>query len=176
MSRPETGSAADAHLPDKDHTRSMARAPLQSGAPVAAQDYASETTGLASERNGRPIRVMVIDDDGRVRAAIGQTIALEADLAMVADAANAAAALALAERIDPSVALVDVLLPEATTGLALVGRLAHRPGWVVVAMSVRSSVRLDALAAGAVAFVEKGDDIDALLDALRVAAAPAQPG
>jgi DNA-binding NtrC family response regulator len=173
MSWPETGRRADAHWPDGDHTRSMACAPLPSGAPVAAHDYAS---GTASARTGRPIRVLVIDDDARVRAAIGQTIALEADLAMVADAADAADAWALAERTDPSVALVDVLLPEATTGLTLVGRLAHQPGLAVVAMSVRSSIRLDALAAGAVAFVEKGDDIDALLDALRAAAAPEQPG
>lgn len=120
----------------------------------------------------RPIRLLVIDDDPRVRAALGQTIALEADLVMVADAATGPAALAVAERVDAAVALVDVLLPDATTGLALVRRLAERPGCAVVAMSVRGGLRPAALAAGADAFVEKGGDIDALLDAVRAAAPP----
>jgi len=37
-------------------------------------------------------------------------------------------------------------------------------------MSVRSGLRQGARAAGAVDFVEKGDDIDALLHAIRIAA------
>jgi len=38
-----------------------------------------------------------------------------------------------------------------------------------VAMSVRDGLRDASLAAGAVAFVEKGGDIDAILDAVRAA-------
>jgi DNA-binding NarL/FixJ family response regulator len=149
----------------------MARPLLRSGAPVAADDQPSGTT-LVSYGPERRVRVLVIDDDSRVRAAIGQTIALEADLVMVADAADATGALALAERTDPSVALVDVLLSDDRTGLALVRSLAQRPACAVIAMSVRSGLRHAALAAGAVAFVEKGGDIDALLDAIRAAAPP----
>jgi DNA-binding NtrC family response regulator len=66
------------------------------------------------------------------------------------------------------VALVDVLLPDDVTGLALV-RSLQRPGCEVVAMSVRSGLRAAARAAGAVAFVEKGSDIDAILQAVRFA-------
>jgi DNA-binding NtrC family response regulator len=117
----------------------------------------------------RPIRLLVADDDARVRTAIGQTIALEAGLVMVAVAADAAATLVLAERTGPSVALVDVLIPDEATGLALVRSLGRRPGCAVVAMSVRGGLGQAALAAGAVAFVEK-DDIDAVLDAVRAAA------
>jgi DNA-binding NarL/FixJ family response regulator len=114
----------------------------------------------------------VADDDARVRTAIGQTVALEADLVIVADAADGAAALALAEATGPSVALVDVLIPDEATGLALVASLCRRPGCAVVAMSVRSGLRRAALAAGAVAFAEKAGDIDAVLDAVRAAALP----
>jgi DNA-binding NarL/FixJ family response regulator len=120
-----------------------------------------------------PIRLLVVDDDARVRAAISQTIALEKDMVMVADAADATTALVLAARADPAVALVDVLLPNDLTGLALVRGLRNqRPRCAVVAMSVRGGVREAALAAGAVAFVEKEGDIDALLGAVRTAAAP----
>lgn len=125
-----------------------------------------------SQSPPRPVRLLLADDDARVRAAIGQTIALEPGLVIVADAADAPAALALAERTCPSVALVDVRLPDATTGLALVRSLSRRPGCAVVAMSVRGGLRAAALDAGAVAFVEKCGDIDAVLNAVRAAAAP----
>ena len=114
---------------------------------------------------------MVMDDDARVRTAIAQTAALESDIVIVAEAGSARAAWALAERTEPSVALVDVLLPDATTGFALVRSLEQRQRCAVVAMSVRGGLRCAALAAGAVAFVEKGSDIDAILDAVRDAAA-----
>jgi two-component system response regulator DesR len=117
------------------------------------------------------IRLLVADDDARVRAALGQTIALEAGLVVVASAASAAAALVLAERTGPSVALVDVLLPDEAAGLALVHSLARRPGCAVVAISVRGGLCRAALAAGAVAFAEK-DDIDTVLAAVRAAAPP----
>jgi two-component system response regulator DesR len=129
-------------------------------------------TVMASSQPGCPIRVLVVDDDPRVRAAIADTIALEPDLVMVAEAADAVAARTVADRTDPSVALVDVLLPDEATGLALVVSLNEGAACAVVAMSVRGGLRRAALAAGAFAFVEKGGDIDALLQAVRAAAAP----
>jgi DNA-binding NarL/FixJ family response regulator len=114
----------------------------------------------------RPIRMVLADDDARVRAAIIATVALEADLALVA-AAAAPAALALAESTDPTVALVDLMLPDATAGLALVAALSQRPGCAVIAMSVQGG-----LEAGAVAFAEKANGIDAILAAVRAAASP----
>jgi DNA-binding NtrC family response regulator len=133
-----------------------------------------QTSTDASEPKD-PIRVLIVDDDPRVLQAIGSTIALETDMVTVAEAADAKTALAVAEDTKPSVALVDVLLPDDVTGLALVRSLEQRPGCEVVAMSVRSGLRAAARAAGAVAFVEKGSDIDALLQALRLAAVSAAP-
>lgn len=138
---------------------------------VAGDDAASGNTGLVSSGPEGPIRLLVVEDDARVRAAIGQTIALEAGLVVVAVTADAAAALVLAECAGPSVALVDMLIPDEAAGLALVRSLGRRPGCAVVAMSVRGGLRQAALAAGAVTFVEK-DDIDAVLDAIRAAAPP----
>jgi len=84
--------------------------------------------------------------------------------------AAAADALASADRTDPSLVLVDVLIPDATTGLGLVAAPVQRPGCVVVAMGARGGLRDAALAAGAAAFVEESGDIDAVLDAVRAAA------
>ena len=128
--------------------------------------------GAGSHPPGGPVRLLVVDDDVRVRSAIAQTVALEPDLVVVAEAADVMSALALADGADPSVALVDVLIPDEATGLALMRRLEQRPGCAVVAMSVRGGLRRPALAAGAIAFVEKTGDIDAMLEAVRAAAAP----
>ena len=150
----------------------MKRGPVSSSHPERPGQATIPPRGWPS--SGGPdtrIRLLVADDDPRVLAAIGATIALAPDMVMVAAAADAATALACAERTDPWVALVDVLIPDAVTGLELVAGLAQEPGCGVVAMSVRSGFRQAALAAGAVAFVEKSGDIDAILDAVRSAAA-----
>ena len=81
-------------------------------------------TGVFSYGPDRPIRLLVVDDDPRVRQALAPTIALEPDLVIVAAAADAMTALEFAERTAPSVALVDVLLPDELAGLALVRSLA----------------------------------------------------
>jgi DNA-binding NarL/FixJ family response regulator len=115
------------------------------------------------------ISLLIVDDDARVRAAVGRTIMLETDLVLVAEARDAPGALAMAAASDPAVALVDVLLPDEESGLDLIRGLARSPRCAVVAMSVHGAVRGAALAAGAVAFVEK-DDVDALLTQIRSAA------
>jgi CheY-like chemotaxis protein len=69
-------------------------------------------------------------------------------------------------RTAPVVALVDVLLPSRADGVEFVRALARR-GRPVVATSVSAAVRDDALAAGAVRFVEKAPDAQRLLTALR---------
>jgi DNA-binding NarL/FixJ family response regulator len=127
------------------------------------------------EMRDRAIRLLVVDDDARVRAAIGRTIMLEADLVLVAAARDAVTALAMAAACDPAVALVDVFLPDEATGLDLIRGLARGPSCAVVAMSVRGAARAAALAAGAVSFVEKGD-VEALLTQVRIAAVPGHLG
>ena len=148
----------------------MSSSRFPAGAPVAGEDRSGDCAGPTSTGSDRPIRLLVVDDDARVRTAIAQTVALEPDIIIVAQADSAGVARTLAERTELSVALVDVLLPDAPTGLALVRSLDQRQGCAVVAMSVRGGLRGPALAAGAVAFVEKGSDIDAILTAVRDAA------
>jgi DNA-binding NarL/FixJ family response regulator len=116
-----------------------------------------------------PIRVLVVDDDPRVRTAIGRTLALENDLIVVAEVADAATALAESERTATFVALVDLALPEIKTGVDLVRELSERFGCKVVAMSISGGLREAALCAGAALFVEKDGDIEAVLNAVRIA-------
>jgi two-component system response regulator DesR len=167
MSMPETLQLTDAAPTGGAHDEAMGCSRFS----MPALDERSSVTGTDGTGPDAPIVVLVIDDDPRVRTALAQTIALESDLVMVAAAADPAAALAWAEHADPAVALVDVLLPDAAVGLALIRQLAARSRCTVVAMSVRGGLRTVALSAGAASFVEKSDDIDAVLDAVRAAAA-----
>jgi DNA-binding NarL/FixJ family response regulator len=99
-----------------------------------------------------------------------ETIDLEDDLTVVTQAAELTTAVAAAMSSNPDVALVDVRLPNGSTGLALIEELSSRTGRAVVAMSVRNDFGPAALSAGALAFVEKRTDIDAVLNAVRRAA------
>jgi DNA-binding NarL/FixJ family response regulator len=115
-------------------------------------------------------RVLVIDDDARVRTALCALLVSSTDL-VPTEAATAADARAAADR-DGSfdVAVIDVRLPDAATGLALIRQVARSTP--VVAISVSSSHRPDALAAGAAAFLDKDGRPDLLLAAVNAAATP----
>jgi DNA-binding NtrC family response regulator len=141
------------------------------GTPFVVRDSPVSKPDEFTAKHEPTTTLLVVDDDVRVRAAVADTIALETDLVMVGEAGDADTARRIADETGPSVVLLDVLLPDSDTGLALVTSLAQRPHCAVVAMSGRGGIRTSALAAGAVAFVEKAGDIDALLDVVRQASA-----
>jgi DNA-binding NarL/FixJ family response regulator len=112
------------------------------------------------------IRVLVVDDDARVRRALRDLIDASGGMQVVATAGGVSEALEADDLTSPAVALVDVLLPERADGIDVVRELTLR-GRPVVATSVSASVRNAALAAGALRFLEKSSDHQRLLSALR---------
>lgn len=114
------------------------------------------------------VRVLVVDDDPRVRAGLAGALGATAGLALAAATGSPARALALAEAGEADVALVDALLPRMADGVALVRRLS--PQLPVVAISLDGTRRRALLAAGAVAYVEKDGSLDSLVATLRTAA------
>ena len=122
----------------------------------------------------RPLRVLVVDDDPRVRAAM--TAELTAARCRPTTTAPNDLASPPAESRSPrpstgiDVALVDVALPTPASGLALIEQLsATLP---VVAFSINGASRDAAIAAGATAYLEKDGDTDRLLHALQTATEP----
>jgi len=115
-----------------------------------------------------PRSILVVDDDARVRRAVRALIESSAGLSFAGEASSGPTALRADEALVPDVVLLDLLLPSAEEGLAVLRRLVAR-GRAVVAVSIGDTMSGAALAAGAATFVGKGAGPDPLLDALRVA-------
>jgi DNA-binding NarL/FixJ family response regulator len=114
-----------------------------------------------------PIRVLIADDDHRVRTALSALLTSFADFAIVGTSATTDHALTLARQHRPTVALIDILLPEAPDGLALLRALTHELHIPAVAMSIDGGLKKSALAAGARCFFDKDSGADQLITALR---------
>jgi DNA-binding NarL/FixJ family response regulator len=116
-----------------------------------------------------PVRVLIVEDDPRVRTALRRFLSTADDIEVIADAGATAPALRLAHDLTPTVALVDVHLPHPTDGLELLRELTAL-GIPTVAISIHSWLRTKALAAGAHQFLDKETAPDLMLTALRQAA------
>jgi DNA-binding NarL/FixJ family response regulator len=114
-----------------------------------------------------PIRVLIADDDRRVRAALSTLLTGATGFEVVGAAATAPSALTLAREHRPHVALVDMLLPDAADGLGLLRAITGELEIPAIAMSIDGGVRNRALAAGAAGFVDKDGSVEPLVSALR---------
>ncbi|HEY6057176.1 MAG TPA: response regulator transcription factor [Candidatus Limnocylindrales bacterium] len=124
------------------------------------------TTELEGYPDGE-LRVLIVDDDRRVRQSLAGLIALRDHLAVVGTAGTPERALELAASERPDAILLDLRLPEAEDGIRLLADLLlRRPGVRIVAMSVAPELRDLALRAGADAFVTKSSQSEAIGDAL----------
>ena len=110
-------------------------------------------------------RVLVVDDDPRVRHALRALLNSSHGLSVAGEASSAPDALRADERLVPDVVLLDLLIPSAQDGLDVLQRLVGR-GREVVALTIRVQLRQAALDAGAAAFVEKGVSPEVLLEVL----------
>ncbi len=132
---------------------------------------------MTGDDRPRPVRVLIADDDPRVRAALRSFLVASPGFHVTGEAGTAETALDLAREQAPAVALVDVLLPTATDGLGLLRALADDLGIPAVAMSMRGGLRAQALAAGAYQFLDKGCPPELLLAALHATAlSTSRPG
>ena len=121
---------------------------------------------MASDRF-QPVRVLIADDDHRVRTALRALLCAGEGLDVVADASSAATALRLAREHAPTVVIVDVLLPEANDGLSLLRAITDELHLPAVAISMDSEMQSCALAAGACDFVGKDGLSERLFTAVR---------
>jgi DNA-binding NarL/FixJ family response regulator len=115
------------------------------------------------------LRVLIVDDDPRVRRALRCLIECAPDLSVVGEAGSTRSAKRLDLELRPDVVVLDLLLPRAPEGMQVLRELRGRDR-PVVAISRMGELRSQAMLAGAHAFLEKhGRNVDDLLDMIRAA-------
>jgi DNA-binding NarL/FixJ family response regulator len=121
------------------------------------------------------ITVVLADDQALVRAGFRALLDAEADVSVVAEAADGEEAVELATRHRPDVVLMDVRMPR-TDGLRATGRLSADPRLAGTRVIVLTTFELDeyvfgALRAGAAGFLLKDVEPADLVEAVRTVAA-----
>lgn len=117
--------------------------------------------------------LLVVDDDDVFRSRLAR--AFQRRGWEVREAADGAAAIALAEQDSPEYAAIDLRMPGALTGLEVVSRLVEiDPGTTCVVLTGYGSIAtaVDAVKRGAAHYVTKPADVDELLAAFGRAEAP----
>ncbi len=119
------------------------------------------------------IRVLVADDQALVRAGFRMLLGGEADIEVVGEATTGLEAVAKVDRLEPTLVLMDIRMPELD-GLEATRRILAQPDpprILILTTFALDEYIYDALNAGASGFVLKDDPPEALLAAVRTVAA-----
>jgi DNA-binding NarL/FixJ family response regulator len=119
------------------------------------------------------VRILLAEDDSRVRDVLTELIATQSNLALVGAVADAPAAADAAERETPDVAIVDVRMPGGGGAWATREIRKRSPSTRVLAFSGHADQRTvdEMLDAGAHGYLVKGSSITVILETIAVAAA-----
>jgi DNA-binding NarL/FixJ family response regulator len=119
------------------------------------------------------IRILITDDHSVVRQGLRMFLSLDSEMDVVGEAENGAQAIALAGQLRPDVVLMDLLMP-VMGGIEAIGQIRTQfPDIEVVAMTsvLEDTAVIGAVRAGAIGYLLKNTDADALCRAIRSAAA-----
>jgi len=117
-----------------------------------------------------PIRVLVVDDQPRARQSLKTLLATCPQVKEVREAALAREAMRLIEESQPDVVLMDVQMPEMNGLQATRLVKAQWPQVKVIVLTLYAEYAAEARAAGADAFICKGDPAGKLLTTLMTVA------
>ncbi len=112
------------------------------------------------------IRILIVDDQPRARKSLKALLTTWSRVGEMHEASNGREAVQLAGELQPDVVLMDVRMPEIDGLTATVQIKALWPQVKVILLSMYPEYQGEALAAGADAFVGKGDAPRELLDLL----------
>lgn len=116
-----------------------------------------------------PIRLLLVDDEARVRKGLRMCMAGEPDFDVVGEAEEGAEAIGLACSLHPDVVVLDLRMA-GVDGISVARTLrACEPGCRIVILSLQddAGTRRQAIACGATAFVGKQEGIGRLIDVIR---------
>ncbi|MGP6169734.1 response regulator [Microbacterium sp. A196] len=118
------------------------------------------------------IRVLLADDEAMIRSALAALLRLEDDIDVVAECADGLQAVALAEKLQPDICLLDLEMP-GLDGVEVAERLRRTSAarCVVVTRHARPGVLRRALASGVAGFLPKSRGADEVAEVIRRVAA-----
>lgn len=117
------------------------------------------------------IRVVVVDDQPVIRAAVANLIAHEPDLEVVGEAATGSDAVRVVRRERPDVVVMDIRMPDGD-GIEATRAICADPGLPDTRVLILTTFEdeayvVEALRAGAGGFIGKGADPDEIITAVR---------
>lgn len=119
------------------------------------------------------IRILIADDHSVVRQGLRMFLGLDPELEVVGEAADGAEALRLARQLRPDVVLMDLLMP-VMDGIEATAAIRHElPDTEVLALTsvLEDASVVGAVRAGAIGYLLKDTQADALCQAIKSAAA-----
>jgi two-component system, NarL family, response regulator LiaR len=119
------------------------------------------------------IRIVIADDHSVVRQGLRMFLGLDSELEVVGEAANGAEALRMARQLRPDVVLMDLLMPVMDGIAATAAIRGELPDTEVLALTsvLEDASVVGAVRAGAIGYLLKDTQADALCLAIKAAAA-----
>jgi two-component system, NarL family, response regulator LiaR len=120
---------------------------------------------------GKPIRVMLVDDHAVVRGGISKFLTVYKDLELVGEAESGEEAVRLAQRLQPDVVLMDLKMP-GMDGVSATRQVREKsPGTRVIVLTsfAEDNMVQGALQAGAMGYLLKNVTAADLANAIRAA-------
>ncbi|HYX51430.1 MAG TPA: response regulator transcription factor, partial [Ktedonobacteraceae bacterium] len=119
------------------------------------------------------IRILIVDDHSVVRQGLRMFLGLDPELEVVGEAADGAEALHLARQLRPDVVLMDLLMPVMDGITATAAIRQELPDTEVLALTsvLEDASVVSAVRAGAIGYLLKDTEADALCQAIKSAAA-----
>lgn len=113
------------------------------------------------------IKVLLVDDHQVVRDGLRHMLALEEDIQVVGEAADAKEALTKAETLAPDVVLMDIKMP-GVNGLELTRQMKQKsPSCNIIMLTLYDEYLTQAIEAGAVGYLNKDIKREELVRAIR---------
>lgn len=119
------------------------------------------------------IRILVVDDHSVVRQGLRMFLGLDAELEVVGEAADGAQAVEMVRQLRPNVVLMDLLMPVMDGITATTAIRREFPETEVLALTsvLEDASVVGAVGAGAIGYLLKDTDADALCRSIKAAAA-----